>query len=440
MSAGKIRLRSQFEDVAVVPKLPWALLVYIVADDKRGPHFRAAGQVLDKAAQGEITAIAGAADVTRVHVALQVDYTNKRGAYRARLSSRRPKDFEPFEPRTHKFWSQVAGAVSHTELQTFRAGELNSADAATLRDFLAWGRAACPADHYAVQFWGHSNGPSGIFFDGTPGKRDSGRLLGLAALREALQATGPWALALFRDCFVSTLETAYELQGVVGYTLASQSTVPIAGHWPYVPLLAALETGCAAAEAAGVLAANLTHYHASQDNRGPYADVPFTLLDLSVLQTVTRPLNALVEGIDGARSDAMRSRRLRRALESARIGQPDNHTRPGDPALVDLFTLCASLRRVDTDRLGQRAIALIDAIWGPEFTGDEAIARTDKLVRWHGSSSRAFHGISAYYRPTTRRQTEASAVAWYEDSKSYQELALCAGTGWDRIALQPIET
>ena len=74
--------------------------------------------------------------------------------------------------------------------------------------------------------------------DGEPLSLRDPMFLGLQGLRRYLQ----WItvkirrkvdVVLFQDCWMSTLETAYELQDVVRYVVGSQSLVPIEMIWNY---------------------------------------------------------------------------------------------------------------------------------------------------------------------------------------------------------------
>src|SRR5262245_43162251 len=150
--------------------------------------------------------------------------------------------------------------------------------------FLEWVYRWCPADHYSIFIWGHSFGPAGLF---EPGSGLAIPQPGLEALKKAFeqfqakrkaedpippyvavsenasrapsspgtsgaeqQAIEQWAaevdkkvdIVLFQDCWMSTLETAFEIEGSTAGMIASQSLLPIGKHyanfvWPYDRLL-----------------------------------------------------------------------------------------------------------------------------------------------------------------------------------------------------------
>jgi hypothetical protein len=186
-----------------------------------------------------------------------------------------------------------------------------------LTAFFEWAYDNCPAQKYAVFFWGHAMGPAGLFEASEPpvvvsplkqlllklvfyltGSRWSGAL-GVGSVSDALGAivqqrykdnptlppltnvirvpptgsgsgagssgvtpvdpTAPVVfepgqtvpkveVALFQDCWMSTLETAFELQDDVQYIISSQSLVPVGfdaadqvgAVWPYETLISTL--------------------------------------------------------------------------------------------------------------------------------------------------------------------------------------------------------
>src|SRR6185295_20386056 len=89
----------------------------------------------------------------------------------------------------------------------------------------------------------------------------------------------------FKDCFMSTLEAAYELKGSADYILASQEIVPIQG-WPYRNIfdqLAKHQDGKDAKLAAKAILNELHSHYAIKENRHKQPRVPFTLLDTSAV-------------------------------------------------------------------------------------------------------------------------------------------------------------
>jgi hypothetical protein len=426
-----------------MPK-PWAVLAYTVADDKSG------GSELDAAAKRELKAMCEAADFGQVNVAAQVDFKHTRGVWRGLLTEKPP----PRVPKSglqkpgvqkrgvqkrdddddddHPLWHAIVGGVKRSLLRGLaEKAELNAARADVLQDFLRFGQRDCPADRYIVTFYGHAYGPMGLFFDADARQRAATtlRLNDLASSIEGIE--GKAAVVIFRDCFMNTLETAYQLRRASEFMLASQSVVPVAGVWPWLQFMTTLMPSAVSGDVGRALAVQLAHFLDEPSNRGPFEDVPYSLIDLEEAETVVKPLTALVNGIDAARADAKRAAACAKALEASRIGYPDDHSNPGDPALLDVPTLCDKLQAVDADSVSGPARAL-------------GMAVRDRLVRWHHSQKKAYQGISLYYQPVKPHDIERSFIMSgnaedaAKDAEYYAKLALCEATGWHRIALNPL--
>ena len=97
-------------------------------------------------------------------------------------------------------------------------------------------------------------------------------------------------------------------------------------------------------------------------------------------------MKALADALDAARPDAARRTACAAALEAARIGFPNDQAAPGDPALLDVPTMCENLARLDRDPVAGPARALGDVV-------------TRRLVTWHHSQQGRHRGIGLYYRP-----------------------------------------
>lgn len=404
---------------------PWAVLSYMVADDKSG------GSPLDNAAKIEMQAFCKAADFDRVSIAAQIDFKHTPGVFRGVLLEK-PRDFEEVKPEAHPLWRTIVGGLKQSKLRVLlEKRDLNAARADVLLDFLRFGRQSCPADRYVVAFYGHAYGPMGLFYDAEAKQHDATtlRLNDLASSMEAADRKA--SLIVFRDCFMNTLETAYQLRGAAEFMLASQSVAPVAGVWPWGGVMSALMGSGSSEDVATSVAKQLTRFLDEPENRKPFADVPYSLLDLGVAEAVAAPLKALADALDAARSDPARSAACAKALEGARIGFPDDASNPGDPALVDVPTLCDGLAALAPDPVAAPAAALGAVV-------------NDRLVRWHHAQKDNYRGVSLYYQPVTPRDVRRSFILSgnpddaARDAAHYAQLALCQATGWDRIALKPL--
>jgi hypothetical protein len=410
---------------SIIPK-PWAVLAYTVADDKSG------GSELDVAAKRELKAMCEAADFGQVNVAAQVDFKRTRGVWRGLLTEK-PEHASDRNPDTdHPLWRAILRGVKRSRVRGMQEGaESNAARADVLSDFLRFGQQGCPADRYIVTFYGHAYGPMGLFFDSEARQRSANtlRLNDLASSIEGIQ--GKAAVVIFRDCFMNTLETAYQLQRAAEFMLASQSVVPVAGVWPWLQFMTSLMPSAVSGDVGRALAVQLAHFLDQPSNRGPFTDVPYSLIDLDGAESIVKPLKALTLAIEGARGDPKRSAACAKALEGSRIGYPDDHTNPGDPALLDVPTMCERLQAIEGDPVAGPARALGAAV-------------RDKVVRWHHSQKTAYRGISLYYQPVKPRDIERSFIMSGDaedaakDAAYYAKLALCEATGWHRLALNPL--
>jgi hypothetical protein len=407
------------------------VLAYTVADDK------GTGNSLDTAAKEELKALFDAADFGSVRVAAQVDFKHTQGVYRAALKHRDDMSApQPpgADPGKYPLWRQIVGKLrgeSHLELRFMK--ESNAAASDVLRDFLRFGRTACPAERHFISFYGHAQGPMGLFFDADT-NTNAKNTLRLNDLADSIaQADQRASVVMFRDCFMSALETACQLQHVAEFIIASQSLMPIAGVWPWAHFVDSLMPSASTLDQSRAVARGLSRFLDVPAHRRPFATVPVTVTDVNGVEAVIRPFAALVAELEEARHDARRCAACADALERSRIGFPDDHERPGDPALIDLLNLCERLEALAPDPVAPRAAAVAD------------ILRTD-VVRWHHSGSRRYRGVSVYYKPTTRRDFKRSNIQWEdgpdadEDARYYRQLALSARTGWDRIALNPLPT
>jgi hypothetical protein len=128
-------------------------------------------------------------------------------------------------------------------------GETDTSNPDTLRDFLVYGVRRFPARHYWVVITGHGDGWNGLADDATTG---TGKRLSIGGLKDALAEAsrviaseirprpglgGPGTsdrvdVVQFDVCRLGSVEVATTLSDVADYMIASQETVPDAGH-PY---------------------------------------------------------------------------------------------------------------------------------------------------------------------------------------------------------------
>jgi hypothetical protein len=415
----------KFEEESMFAERPWTVLVYMVADHKHG------GTLLDPFADKELRAIVNAANLTDMHVAVQVDFTMRPGTFRGAVipdGSGAAVPIDCSESGLHEAEPDRKFVEGNKSITFCRGRETNAADPNVLKRFLAWGKRVCPAKRYAIMFWGHSFGPMGLFLDGHRPRADrvEDGTAGLERVAGAVEGglQQPANVVLFKDCLMSTFETAYQMRGVAKYAIGSQGLIPIKGVWPYTDLFAILQTATLGNEffVARALAARLGTYYDDALNRAGFAEVPMSLLDLGVVPNTLKPIKTLVDAIQ--QLDTRKARPVRKAFERARAGRAVEDLRhPGDPALLDVATLCRHLLELDT---------------GAKQAVQELEGTLVTLVPWTHSQRTIFNGISIYY---TLLQPDALArsavqVAVFDEPNAYKKLALNAETEWSAIALE----
>jgi hypothetical protein len=404
---------------------PWSLLAYTVADDY------SSGDPIDRPMLRELKGLCVAADRTALSIAAQVDFKSHPGLCRAAVV---PHDLSagltPTAPGGTSLWHTIETKVRHSTLDLHRERkEVNSARAEVFHDFLKCGSEECPADRYLLFMYGHSSGPMGLFFDRDPGH--DARTLRLNRLGDSVRTfDGEVAVAIFRDCYMSTLEAAFELRGAVRYLIASQSEVPIHGEWPWVDMMGALAGGVETSAVGESLVRQLGDFLSDHKNRSPFTNAPISLVDTEMTEIIKEPLKAIVDELVAVRRTPGRLASYADCLERARIGHNTAHS-PGDPALIDVLTMCTNLESLAPDPVAGVAAALRELIGG-------------RLVPMHFAQTSTGHcGIGLYYRPTTAHDLATSNIAaegqtQKDDEKYYRGLRLCLETGWDRIGLDPL--
>lgn len=362
---------------------PWTVLVYMVADAPDDSR-------IDAFAQDDLDLIFAAIDPARTHLAVQADFSQGSGVLRS-----------------------IAGEAPRLLAET------NASDPRTLQEFLKEALPRCPADRYAVLLWGHSKGTAGLFTDAVPG--GISETLTLPKLAGALRSAfrRPIDVVLFKNCCLSALETAYELQDVARFIISSQTRVP-GKNWPYEAMFGALSPRPRTTQSiATVMVDALGDFYARKKNRPGKPEVPFTLLGLHAVTSLTEPLKALIDALKHARYDKDAGNRVRDVFmerDASRRGKD-----PGDPALPDVISLCKRLRSVGVADLTRAAEAL------------DRRVRT-KLVLHHRSKTSRFHGVGINYPPAVGQAP--SIFPRFADG--YDELRLCRATGWQSIALDSL--
>ena len=366
---------------------PWTVMIYMIADDPAG------GALLDQQANRELDQIVHGAlsvDRDRLYVAVQLDFRSQPDV-----------------------WRRVVGEGAWLQ------PESDAADPETLYGFFEWAQRMCPADRYALILWGHSRGPFGLFTDAPFSSSLSGlfakpdpwtyvaQTLTLKELRSALRHARECLnqevdIIAFKDCFMSTLETAYELKDAATFLIGSPDIVPIEG-WPYAQMFEQLARQPEAKLAAKALVKELEQYYAVDANRHGRTEVPFTLMDTSKLSEVSEPLRAIATTLTTETARGTAGEPFRKALTTST---------KADPALVDVITMCRKIKR---HGLKQPAEHLETALATMTLSDDKS--------------------VSLFCFPFAKKDQKESIVAHHATRPVYSELAIVK-TGWDGVALK----
>jgi len=111
-------------------------------------------------------------------------------------------------------------------------------DKQSLTDFITWGVKEYPADRYMLVFWDHGGGTIGGF--GSDEVYSNADSLSLLDLREAIQESGTkFDMIGFDACLMGTIETAYALEPVADYLIASEE-YELGDGWEWSGWLTAL--------------------------------------------------------------------------------------------------------------------------------------------------------------------------------------------------------
>jgi len=370
------------------------------------------------------SAVQALGDAGQVHVAVQIDYLKSPGVFR---------------------WSSAADTV------TLDNQESSAADPEVLQRFYEWGL-EFPARRYALMFWGHSSGPSGLFTDEMSTFGPAGRrrletlnlpLLGnsIAGFNTALAATSApqvqnapaqLDIVIFKDCFQSLLETAFELghdeskRPRARYMIASQGLIPVAMEaddenppkalepWPYAKMLACLNDGGTDGVVKN-LVDTLGEYYRQRENRGHHIDVPIAALRLDQIANVIQPLITLRQQIELEMDNPHAVDQIDDAFRRAFRGVVD-----GDPMLVDVRSLCDRLAELNIDSMTKAADELRDGL--------------KALVFARLPAGTAFNGVSVYYYPSYPQERIGTNIGLVNRAQ-YEQLQLNKLTQWHTVAL-----
>ena len=275
-------------------------------------------------------------------------------------------------------------------------GELDMGDPATLRDFVAAGFEAHPADNHAVVLWDHGAGWPGMGPD-----ESSGDLLTLPEIQQGLSdgmaAAGVDKLDVvgFDACLMATYEVGLAMAPLADYMIASQELEPGIG-WDWSAFDTLSDGGADAVELGRTV---LAGYQASADSQDQGADITLSLTDLAALDDVETGVTAMtdtVAGDIGSYAGLLGQERTQN-LSFGRSPDPAQ-----DTGLTDLGQLSERLGS------GDEAIAAV---------ADQVSAALDAAVidSVSGPTTAGASGLSVYF-PTSGEQFSPDYAEVQDDS------------------------
>jgi hypothetical protein len=316
----------------------WTYLVYMVADNPLEPFARERIEELMRVGTGEgVTILAQvdrAAGESSEAFGNLADFT---GAMRFRVDP---------------------GSLS----EAAPLGVVDSGSGATFAEFLSWGIATAPADHYALLLWDHGAAWSHFGNDGSHQNEgldlnELARALDVSIAAHALR--GPFDLLGFDACLLGTWEVAAALSGRVRYLLASEELEP--GHGWDFQSLAVAKGGRASPAALG--SALIQGYTAKAQARGTFARITLALTDLNRMGPLTSQISALGRALSAAGEDRSLAAAIGRSR--ATLGVFGHVPRGTSSSMVDL--------RLWSEALAAERAELLPALQAIEDALDTAV-------------------------------------------------------------------
>lgn len=281
----------------------------------------------------------------------------------------------------------------------------------TFADFLKWGTANFPADHYMLVIWDHGGGSiTGVCQDDiypydSKGGADS---LTLPEMRDALKKSGAkFDVIGFDTCLMATLETAQILSPFAKCMVASEESEPGAG-WDYTswPNWLAAHPGTSPFDLGTVICQTYYNKCASYRQQGM---ATLSVIDLNKVGKVSKAFENASDDIALATVDPMSLRRLQQGAKSA-----ESYGNSGfySMNMVDLGDLMSKTSSV----VGNDANAVVKAV------GDAVVYEV------HGRNRASASGLSVYFPLKITDRKDFTRYAEITDNTPYlQFLAVMFG-------------
>ncbi len=207
---------------AAAGKARWTVMVYMAADN-----------TLALAGVNDIDKMEAAPGSPDVQTVVQAEFSPSQFA-RANCgaSCAHLPNFDTFRYRIAPGLPHVKGPDG--QVTTIGNRDMTSPD--QLREFVAWAKAAAPAEHYALVLWNHGGGYVGLLEDETSRPQ---HMMSLTELKTALTGVGGLDVLDFDMCLMGGYETLTQLAGIAKVAVFSEEVEPSSGV-PYTELLKGL--------------------------------------------------------------------------------------------------------------------------------------------------------------------------------------------------------
>ena len=267
-------------------------------------------------------------------------------------------------PRLRQRWLIDNSGMYHLE----DVGKGTILDTQSVTDFANWAAQNYPADRYLFVFWDHGGGTIGGY--GSDEVYPNAEPLSLLELRTALANTNQkYDLVGFDACLMGTIETAYAMEPVADYLMASEE-YEMGDGWQWTGFLSALGANPAIStvELGKKAIDDFTDYYFKQR----LTDVTLSLVDLREVPNVYEKMGDFLEAAEKTiNSDNTRFIELSQARTRAR-------------SFAD-----GGLDQVDVADMIQRT----------SFEGkDELLAAVNSCVKYRsGSTITGANGLAMYF-------------------------------------------
>ncbi len=314
----------------------WTIMVYMCADNN-----------LESAAIADMNELEEVGSTSDVNILVQIDralgYDTSNGNWTGTRRYYITRDRST--PGSPEYGTIVSSLASWDRNDR----EINMADPAELRDFVAWCMANYPAQHYVLVLWNHGDGwtifraprvvPRAICVDD-----ESGRAMDVDQIRIALEGLPRLAIIGFDACLMQMAEVAYEVRDVADIAVGSEEVEP-EGGWNYSKALAGLCANPYATSAWDLARAIVDSYLASYGSDSGFTQSAFRLEQSDDVAMAVKALkDELVRHIEG-NAGGTDAARIRQALRSARLASQQYWGLPH----FDLMDFAAKLRACVAD-------------------------------------------------------------------------------------------